>query len=161
GTVEENIWYGNPHASIDEVHQAAQRANAADFIAELEHGYQTLLGERGAKLSGGQKQRVAIARAFLKDPAILILDEATSALDSTSERIVQEALEELMKDRTTLVIAHRLSTIRNADQIAVIDHGRVAELGCHDDLLRQSGIYARLCREQFGLATQEQSTVET
>ncbi|HOS43014.1 MAG TPA: ATP-binding cassette domain-containing protein, partial [Armatimonadota bacterium] len=120
------------------------------FIEELDQGFNTMLGERGIKLSGGQKQRIAIARAFLKDPAILILDEATSALDSESERIVQQALEALMRDRTTLVIAHRLATVIRADQIAVIERGRVAECGRHAELLACNGLYAMLCRQQFG-----------
>lgn len=150
GTIEDNILYGRPGASHDEVETAAKRAYAHDFIQEMEDGYETMLGERGIRLSGGQKQRVSIARAFLKDPAILVLDEATSALDSESERIVQLALEELMTDRTTLVIAHRLSTVRNASQIAVIDNGRVVESGRHNDLIQTGGIYANLCRQQFG-----------
>lgn len=150
GTLYENILYGRPDASETEVHEAARRAYADEFIERMEDGYETVIGERGVRLSGGQKQRVSIARAFLKDPAIIILDEATSALDSESERIVQRALEELMQDRTTLVIAHRLATIRHADRIAVIADGRVAELGNHDELLGQGGLYAMLCRQQFG-----------
>jgi ATP-binding cassette, subfamily B, putative efflux pump len=151
GTIEDNILYGRPDASPDEVREAARRAYATDFIEETDDGFDTMLGERGVRLSGGQKQRISIARAFLKDPAIIILDEATSALDSESELIVQQAIEELMRDRTTIVIAHRLSTIRQADQIAVIDDGGVAELGCHEDLLRQDGLYAKLSRQQFEL----------
>ncbi|MDO8586020.1 MAG: ABC transporter ATP-binding protein [Armatimonadota bacterium] len=149
GTIEDNILYGRPDASPEEVREAAQKAYATEFIEEMDEGFDTMLGERGVRLSGGQKQRVSIARAFLKDPAIIVLDEATSSLDSESELIVQQAIEELMHDRTTLVIAHRLSTIRQADQIAVIDDGRVVELGRHEDLLQQDGIYARLCRQQF------------
>lgn len=133
GTLYENILYGRPDATFEEVREAAQRAYADDFIMAMEDGYGTIIGERGVRLSGGQKQRVSIARAFLKDPAIIILDEATSALDSESERIVQQALEELMRDRTTLVIAHRLATVHHADQIAVIANGRVAELGTHEE----------------------------
>ncbi|MDO8684646.1 MAG: ABC transporter ATP-binding protein [Armatimonadota bacterium] len=151
GTIEENILYGRPGASFEEVKEAARRAYALEFIEETEDGFNTMLGERGVRLSGGQKQRVSIARAFLKDPSIIVLDEATSALDSESELIVQQAIEDLMKDRTTLVIAHRLSTIRNADQIAVIDDGRVVELGEHEELLGLNGIYARLCSQQFEL----------
>ncbi|HEY3298573.1 MAG TPA: ABC transporter ATP-binding protein, partial [Armatimonadota bacterium] len=150
GTIEDNILYGRPGASHADVVEAAKRAYAHDFIEEMEGGYDAMLGERGIRLSGGQKQRISIARAFLKDPAILVLDEATSALDSESERIVQLALEELMADRTTLVIAHRLSTVRNASQIAVIDNGRVVESGRHSELIRKGGIYANLCRQQFG-----------
>ena len=149
GSVEDNILYGRPGASSEEAREAAKRAYALEFIEAMDDGFETMLGERGLRLSGGQKQRISIARAFLKDPAIIILDEATSALDSESERIVQQAIEELMLDRTTLVIAHRLSTIRNADQIAVIDDGRVMELGNHDELLKVDGIYAHLCKQQF------------
>jgi len=150
GTLYDNILYGRPDASETEVREAARRAYADEFITRIEDGYDTVIGERGVRLSGGQKQRVSIARAFLKDPAIIILDEATSALDSESERIVQRALEELMRDRTTLVIAHRLATVRHADLIAVIAGGRVAELGTHEELLEQGGIYTMLCRQQFG-----------
>ena len=151
GSIAENILYGRPDASFEEVKEAAQKAYAYEFILEMEDGFDTALGERGVRLSGGQKQRISIARAFLKDPAIIVLDEATSALDSESESIVQQAIEELMRDRTTLIIAHRLSTIRHADRIAVIDEGRVIELGTHDDLLTQGGLYARLCEMQFSL----------
>jgi len=149
GTIADNILYGRPDASYEEMCEAARRAYADEFIDKLEDGYDTLIGERGMKLSGGQQQRISIARAFLKDPAILILDEATSALDAESEHIVQLALENLMHNRTTLVIAHRLATIRHADQIAVIDEGHVAELGTHDSLIAQDGLYAALCRRQF------------
>jgi subfamily B ATP-binding cassette protein MsbA len=150
GTLLENIRYGRPDAEEEEVREAIERAYADEFIERLEDGYETVIGERGVRLSGGQKQRLAIARAFLKDPAIIILDEATSALDSESERIVQQALEELMRDRTTLIIAHRLATVRVADQIAVIAGGRVTELGNHQELQQQGGMYAMLCRQQFG-----------
>ena len=152
GTVRENIAYGRPGASDAEVERAARRANVHDFIVGLPDGYDTCVGERGARLSGGQKQRIAIARVFLKDPRILILDEATSALDNESERAVQRSLAELAAGRTTLVIAHRLSTIRNADLIAVVEDGRVGELGTHEELLALGGTYARYCEMQFGPA---------
>jgi len=153
GSVEDNILYGRPTASSEEVREAAKRAYADDFIKGMDDGYETLLGERGVRLSGGEKQRISIARAFLKDPAIIVLDEATSALDSESERIVQLALDELMRDRTTLIIAHRLSTIRRADQIAVISEGRVTECGSHAELMEINGIYALLHDQQFGKET--------
>ena len=149
GTLRENIAYGRPGASDAEIERAARRANIHDFIAGLPDGYDTVVGERGSRLSGGQKQRVAIARVFLKDPAILILDEATSALDNESEEAVQEALEELARDRTTIIIAHRLSTIKNADEIATVEHGRVVERGSHVELLARGGTYARYYRMQF------------
>ncbi|MHB1000339.1 MAG: ABC transporter ATP-binding protein [Armatimonadota bacterium] len=149
GTVEDNILYGRPDATPEEIREAARKAYASEFIEAMEDGYDTMLGERGVRLSGGQKQRISIARAFLKDPAIIVLDEATSALDSESERIVQQALEELMHDRTTLIIAHRLSTIRRADQIAVIDGGKVVECGSHDELLSLDGVFAMLYHQQF------------
>ncbi len=150
GTIEQNILYGRPDAAPADVRRAAEQAYALEFINDLDDGFDTLLGERGIRLSGGQKQRIAIARAFLKDPAILILDEATSALDSESERIVQQALEALMRARTTIVIAHRMATVLHADQIAVIDGGRVVECGRHTELLAHNGLYAMLCRQQFG-----------
>lgn len=150
GTIEENILYGNPNASPDDVREAARRAYADEFIEAMEDGYQTLLGERGVRLSGGQKQRISIARAFLKDPAIIIFDEATSALDSESERIVQQALDELMENRTTIIIAHRLSTIKRAHRIAVIGDGRVLEYGTHDELMALNGLYRLLHDQQFG-----------
>lgn len=150
GTIAENIGYGRPGASEAEIREAARQANADDFISGFPEGYATIVGDRGIKLSGGQRQRVAIARAILKDPAILILDEATSSLDSESERLVQEALDSLMRGRTTFVIAHRLATIRRADQIAVIDAGRVVELGTHDELSTvPEGLYRRLSALQF------------
>jgi ATP-binding cassette, subfamily B, bacterial len=148
GTVMENIRYGKPDASEEEVVAAARAAFAHDFISEFPDGYQTLVGQRGARLSGGQRQRIAIARALLKDAPILLLDEATSALDSTSEQVVQKALEVLMKGRTTLVIAHRFSTIQQADAIHVIESGRMVETGRHADLLAQKGVYARLFEMQ-------------
>ncbi|GAB1489652.1 ABC transporter transmembrane domain-containing protein [Opitutaceae bacterium] len=150
GSIAENIGYGKPGASEDEIRQAARLANAHDFIASFPDGYATVVGDRGIKLSGGQRQRVAIARAILKDPAILILDEATSSLDSESEYLVQEALNRLMKGRTTFIVAHRLATIREADRIAVIDAGRVVELGTHEQLqARDGGLYRRLSELQF------------
>ncbi|MFC1512705.1 lipid A export permease/ATP-binding protein MsbA [bacterium] len=148
-SVENNIRYGKLDASFDEIVNAAKFANAHLFVEQLPEGYGTLIGEHGARLSGGQRQRIAIARAILKDPKILILDEATSALDSESERLVQEALEHLIKNRTTLVVAHRLSTIRKADRIMVIDGGRIIESGMHKDLLSKNGLYAKLYRLQF------------
>ncbi len=149
GTIGENIAYGRPDASAAEIEQAARRANIHDFIASLPDGYDTVVGERGSRLSGGQKQRVAIARVFLKDPAILILDEATSALDNESEEAVQESLERLAQDRTTIIIAHRLSTIKNADEIATVERGQVVERGTHEELLARGGTYARYYRMQF------------
>jgi subfamily B ATP-binding cassette protein MsbA len=144
GTLRENIRYGRLDASDEDVYRAARDANVEEFVKNLPEGYETVLGERGITLSGGQRQRVAIARALLKDPRILILDEATSALDTKSEALVKEALDRLMRDRTTLIIAHRLSTVQNADQIAVLAEGRVVEIGTHDSLLSQRGRYADL-----------------
>lgn len=144
GTVAENILYGKPDATREEIINAAKLANAHDFIMQLENGYNTFVGERGVKLSGGQKQRISIARAFLKNPPILILDEATSALDNESERLVQESLDALAKGRTTLVIAHRLSTIRNADNIVVLTANGIEEQGTHDELMKKGGVYASL-----------------
>lgn len=142
GTIRDNIAYGKPGASMDEIIAAAKRANIHDFIKELPDGYDTFVGERGARLSGGQKQRISIARVFLKNPPILILDEATSALDNESERWIQQSLEELSKDRTTITIAHRLSTIRGADEIIVITEDGIAERGTHESLLAKDGLYA-------------------
>ena len=148
-TVRRNLLYGKPDASQEELEAAARAANIHDRIAELDEGYDTIVGERGYKLSGGEKQRLAIARVILKDPRILILDEATSSLDTNSERLVQAALEPLMEGRTTIAIAHRLSTILKADVIFVIDRGHVAERGTHEELLAKSGLYAQLYEQQF------------
>jgi ATP-binding cassette subfamily B protein len=149
-SIADNIRYGRPTATDDEVRAAAVAANADGFVSAFPEGYQTRVGERGVRLSGGQKQRVAIARALLKDPPILVLDEATSALDAESEHLVQEALERLMQGRTTLIIAHRLSTVRAADRVVVLDGGKVAESGTHDDLIQRRGLYRRLVERQFG-----------
>ncbi len=150
GTIKENIAYGKPDATFEEIMEAAKKANAHTFIESFPDKYETLVGERGVKLSGGQRQRIAIARAVLKDPAILILDEATSSLDSESERLVQEALEKLMKGRTSIVIAHRLSTVKAADKIIVIDKGEVAEMGSHEELIKkENGIYRHLSSLQL------------
>lgn len=143
-TIFNNITFGVPQATFDEVVRAARIANAHDFISATDNGYDTVIGDRGSKLSGGQRQRLSIARAILKNPPILILDEATSALDTESERLVQEALENLMKNRTSLVVAHRLSTIRNADLICVFHEGKIVETGTHDQLMAQEGIYRKL-----------------
>ncbi|MEY2408303.1 MAG: hypothetical protein QOF48_973 [Verrucomicrobiota bacterium] len=150
GSIGENIAYGKPGASREEIETAARQANAHDFIQSFPEGYETLVGDRGIKLSGGQRQRVAIARALLKNPAILILDEATSSLDSESERLIQEALETLMRGRTSFIIAHRLATVRHADRIVVIAEGRVVESGTHEDLQAiENGVYRRLASLQF------------
>lgn len=148
-SIRDNIRYGRPDATEEEIVEAAKRANIHDYVMSLEFGYETVIGERGVKLSGGQKQRLSIARVFLKDPAVLILDEATSALDNTTEILIQDALDELCRGRTTLVVAHRLSTVRNADEIAVISGGRIIEQGTHDALLARNGMYAELYRQQF------------
>ena len=149
GTIRDNILYGRPDATEEEMIEAAKRANIHDYVMTLEKGYDTEIGERGVKLSGGQKQRLSIARVFLKDPAILILDEATSALDNTTEVLIQQALDELCKGRTTLVVAHRLSTIRNADEIAVVMDGRITERGTHEELMAKGGTYKSLYALQF------------
>ncbi len=149
GTLRDNIAYGDLSASDEEIEQAAQAANAHQFIREFPDGYQTVVGERGVGLSGGQRQRISIARAILKNPRILILDEATSALDAESESLVQEALEHLMKNRTTFVIAHRLSTIKHADEIIVMERGRIVERGTHQELITSKGVYANLYQGQF------------
>ena len=149
GTVRENILYGRLEATEEEMIEAAKAANAHQFITELPEGYDTVVGERAMKLSGGQRQRLAIARALLKDPRMLLLDEATSALDNESEHLVQEALDRLMAGRTSIVVAHRLSTVKNAHRIAVLDRGKLVELGSHDELLAKDGLYARLYQRQF------------
>ncbi len=148
-SIRENILYGKLDATEEEVIAAAKRANIHDAIMEMENGYDTQIGERGVRLSGGQKQRLSIARVFLKNPAILILDEATSALDNATEVLVQQALDELCVGRTTLIVAHRLSTIKNADEIAVVDNGKIVEQGTHEELLLQKGIYEKLYQQQF------------
>jgi subfamily B ATP-binding cassette protein MsbA len=149
GTIRENILYGRLDASEEEMIAAARAANAHEFIAAFPQGYNTVVGERGTKLSGGQRQRIAIARAILKDPRILLLDEATSSLDNASEGLVQEALNRLMQNRTTVIIAHRLSTVKVAHRIAVVEGGRITELGTHAELIERGGLYARLYAMQF------------
>ena len=149
GTIRDNIRYGRLDATDEEIYEAARRANIHDYVMTLEKGYDTEIGERGVKLSGGQKQRLSIARVFLKDPALLILDEATSALDNTTEVLIQQALDELCKGRTTLVVAHRLSTIRNADEIAVVMNGHITERGTHEELMALDGTYKNLYALQF------------
>lgn len=148
-SIKDNILYGRLDATDDEVIEAAKRANIHDYIMTLEDGYETQIGERGVRLSGGQKQRLSIARVFLKNPPILILDEATSALDNTTEILIQQALDELCRGRTTLVVAHRLSTIKNADEIAVVSEGHIIEQGTHDELIKKGGVYADLYNLQF------------
>ena len=148
-TISGNIAYGQKGVKPNKIHAAAEAANAKEFIDALPQGFNTVIGEKGVRLSGGQRQRLAIARALLKDPPILILDEATSSLDTESEKHVQEAIDNLMKDRTVLVIAHRLSTIVNADRIIVLDNGKIIESGTHNELLDKKGIYKNLYDIQF------------
>src|SRR6202008_764 len=147
-SVRENIRFGRPDASDEEIAQAAEAAYAADFIARLPQGYDTQVGERGVTLSGGQRQRIAIARAILREAPLLLLDEATSSLDAESEQLVQQALDRLMQGRTTLVIAHRLATVLKCDRILVMDQGRIVEEGTHESLVAKGGLYARLARLQ-------------
>ena len=149
GTIKENIAYGKLDANDEEIEEAAQKANALNFINDFPEKMDTLVGERGIQLSGGQRQRIAIARALLKNPSILILDEATSALDSESEKLVQEAMDILMKGRTSIVIAHRLSTIKNADCILVLENGQIIEQGTHQELTGNGGLYSQLSDMQF------------
>jgi ABC-type multidrug transport system fused ATPase/permease subunit len=151
-TVRDNLLYGAADVGEEEMIAAAKAAFAHDFLVELPDGYDTEIGERGVKLSGGQKQRLALARAILADPAILILDEATSSVDAEAEYLIQQALDEVMKGRTSLVIAHRLSTIRSADKIVALEHGRIREVGGHDELLSSGGLYSQLYRRQLELA---------
>ena len=144
GTIKENIGYGQPGATDEEIFEAAKKANANSFILALPNGYETEVGERGAKLSGGERQRIAIARAVLRDPKILILDEATSSLDAETEVLIREALEKLMKGRTTFIIAHRLQSITDADLILVMDKGKIIQRGIHDTLIREKGVYQQI-----------------
>ena len=149
-TIRDNLAYARPNASMEEIRKAAELANVAEFVEKLDKKYDTVIGENGASLSGGQKQRIAIARAFIKNAPIVILDEATSALDNKSEAIVQQAIENLMADRTVFIIAHRLSTVRNADKIVVVNYGKIAEIGTHEELIdRPNGIYASLYHTQL------------
>ena len=152
-SIRANIAYGRPEATPDQVEAAARAANAHDFIGRMSHGYDTIVGERGGELSGGQRQRIAIARAVLRDPPILIFDEATSSLDTESERLIQDAIERLLEGRTVFVVAHRLSTVQRADQILVLDGGRVVEQGDHQTLLAHSGWYKRLHDLQFEMTS--------
>jgi ATP-binding cassette subfamily B protein len=150
GSVRDNIAYGSPDATDEDIRAAAKAAEAHEFVRSLPEGYDTMVGERGVKLSGGQRQRIAIARAVLKDPEILVLDEATSDVDTETEMLIQRSLDRLTEDRTTMVIAHRLSTVKDADQIIVLEDGRVVERGTHGELLEEDGLYANLWAVQAG-----------
>ena len=159
GTIRDNIAYGRPDATDQEIEAAARAANAHDFIIAFPDGYQSAVGERGVKLTGGQKQRLSIARAILKNPRLIILDEATAALDTESEHLIQQALSSLLTGRTSLVIAHRLSTIQQADQIVVMEKGRIIEAGTHAELLRAEGRYYQLYSLQFPQAARERISI--
>ena len=149
GTVRENIAYGCVGATFEEIVSAAKNANADEFICDMPNGYDTVVGERGLKLSGGQKQRISIARALLRNTKILILDEATASVDMETERLIHEAIDGLIKNRTTIIIAHRLASVKNADKIIVLDEKGIAETGTHQELMAKGGLYANLCKIQF------------
>jgi ATP-binding cassette subfamily B protein len=156
GSIRDNIKYAAPHATNEEIVAAAKLANAHDFILNLPEGYNTMVGEKGFSLSGGERQRIAIARALIHDPRIMILDEATAALDTETEKLIQDAINKVVKNRTTFVIAHRLSTLRNANKLIVLDHGRLAEFGTHKELLDKKGIYYHLVMAQRKAALEKQ-----